>query len=83
MNTNSSEFIKLHANKGGICFGDSGGPDLLGGTNVVIGINSFVLNDVCSGHTNSYRADTAQALDWINDTVDEEGGSLPSSGTAS
>lgn len=77
-NSISDEFIKLHSNKGGTCFGDSGGPDLLGGTNVVIGINSFVANSVCSGNTYSYRADTAQALDWINETVDEEGGSLPS-----
>ena len=76
-NSISDEFIKLHSNKGGICFGDSGGPDLLGGTNVVIGINSFVANSICSGNTYSYRADTAQALDWVNDTVDEEGGSLP------
>jgi hypothetical protein len=73
----SDEFIKLHSNKGGTCFGDSGGPDLLGGTNVVIGINSFVANSICSGNTYSYRADTAQALDWVNDTVEEEGGTLP------
>jgi trypsin len=76
-NSISDEFIKLHSNKGGTCFGDSGGPNLMGGTNVVIGINSFVANNICSGNTYSYRADTAQALDWITETVDEQGGTLP------
>jgi Trypsin len=72
----SDEFIKLHANKGGICSGDSGGPDLLAGKNVVVAVNSFG-NGGCASNTYSYRVDTAQALDWIGDTVDEEGGSLP------
>jgi hypothetical protein len=73
----SDEFIKLHTNKGGVCFGDSGGPDLLGGTNVVLAVNSFGNGTSCQSSSYSYRVDTAQALDWINDAVDEEGGSLP------
>jgi hypothetical protein len=72
----SDKFIKLHSNPSGTCFGDSGGPDLLGGTNVVLGINSFVNNGLCAGNTYSYRADTAQALDWVNATVEEQGASL-------
>ena len=76
-NSISDEFIKLHANKGGVCFGDSGGPDLLAGTNVVVAVNSFGNGTSCQSNTYSYRADTAQALDWVNDTVDDEGGSLP------
>lgn len=69
----SSEFVKLHT---GSCFGDSGGPDLLGGTDVVLAENSFVNNDVCAGNTYSYRVDTPQALSWISTTVAAQGGSL-------
>jgi secreted trypsin-like serine protease len=66
----------LHSNKGSTCFGDSGGPNLLGGTNIVLGVNSFVANLICSGNTYSYRVDTAQALEWITSTVSLQGGSL-------
>jgi len=72
----SGEFLKLHSNKGGTCFGDSGGPNLLGGTNTVLAVNSFVANLVCSGNTYSYRVDTAAALSWITTTVAEHGGSV-------
>jgi hypothetical protein len=64
----SGEFIKLTANpaqgKGGICFGDSGGPDLTAG-NVVIGVNSFVTNGNCAGVTYSQRIDLPEILAFI------------------
>lgn len=71
----SDEFLKLHTNKGGTCFGDSGGPDLLGGTNVILGVNSFG-NGVCTSTSYSYRVDTPQALSWITTTVAAHGASL-------
>ncbi len=65
----SSEYIKLTANpakgKGGTCFGDSGGPDLLGGTDIILAVNSYVTNGNCAGVTYSNRIDT-YALDFIN-----------------
>jgi secreted trypsin-like serine protease len=68
-----AQFLKLH---NGSCFGDSGGPDLLGGTNVVLAENSFVNNSTCAGNTYSYRVDTPQALSWIATAVAAHGGSL-------
>jgi hypothetical protein len=73
----SNEFLKVHSNKGGVCFGDSGGPDLLADTNVVLAVSSFVNGTSCQSNAYSYRVDTAAALDWIHATVAAHGGNLP------
>ena len=70
-NVQSGEFIKLTANpaqgKGGVCFGDSGGPDLLSGTPIVLAVNTLVANGNCAGVTYSNRVDLPEILDFIKD----------------
>jgi hypothetical protein len=70
----SSTFLKLTANpaqgKGGTCFGDSSGPDLLGDTNAVLGVISFVTNGNCSGVTYSQRIDLPEILAFIQSFVE-------------
>jgi hypothetical protein len=70
----SAEFMRLALNpgggSGGTCFGDSGGPDLLGGTDTVLAVNSYVTNINCSGVGYSSRVDIQEILDWINTFLD-------------
>jgi hypothetical protein len=65
----SPEYMRLALNpgggSGGTCFGDSGGPDLLGGTRTVLAVNSYVTNVNCSGVGYSARVDVPVVLDWI------------------
>ena len=67
--THADEFIRLTANpgggSGGTCFGDSGGPDLLGDTSTVLAVNSYVTNGNCTGVTYSQRVDIPAVLAWI------------------
>jgi secreted trypsin-like serine protease len=69
----SDNLIKVTMNaaagKGGTCFGDSGGPDLLGGTDTVLAVNSFVTNANCSGVGYDTRVDLQPRLVWINSFV--------------
>jgi hypothetical protein len=49
----------------GICFGDSGGPVLLGTSHTAVAVNSFVSNRQCAGNSFAYRLDTAEAMDFL------------------
>jgi len=66
----SGEYIKLTANpaqgKGGSCFGDSGGPNLLRDTNTILAVTSYGANPMCAGVGYSNRIDTEYALEFIN-----------------
>ncbi|MGY1684452.1 trypsin-like serine protease [Geodermatophilus sp. SYSU D00867] len=56
--------------RGGTCFGDSGGPVLVGDT--VTAVNSFVMNGACAGTGFGYRVDQQPFLDWLQTTVSAE-----------
>ncbi|MEO6578007.1 MAG: trypsin-like serine protease [Candidatus Limnocylindria bacterium] len=76
-NTNTGGFnIQVSTNvgggRGGTCFGDSGGPILWDDTDIVIAVNSFVINGNCAGLGFGYRVDTQAVYDWITEVTGEE-----------
>ena len=60
-----SLLLSNNANTGGTCFGDSGGPNFVGNTNVIAGVTSFGMNGTCAGTGGVYRVDRADDLDWV------------------
>jgi secreted trypsin-like serine protease len=50
---------------GGTCFGDSGGPNFIGTSNVVGAVTSFGLNGNCAGTGGVYRVDQPDDLNWL------------------
>jgi hypothetical protein len=52
---------------GGTCFGDSGGPNFLGDSNVVAGVTSFGINGNCAGTGGVFRMDRQNVLDFVYD----------------
>jgi hypothetical protein len=53
---------------GGTCFGDSGGPNFIGESNVLAGVTSYRLNGNCAGTGGVYRVDRADDLNWLTST---------------
>jgi V8-like Glu-specific endopeptidase len=72
----SDEYLRCSANagegRGGICTGDSGGPVLLGDSNIVIALHSYATNTNCVGVTYHVRLDTQQAHNWITEVANSE-----------
>ena len=60
-----SLLLSNHANTLGTCFGDSGGPNFIGDSNVVGGVTSFGINGNCAGTGGVYRVDRADDLTWL------------------
>ncbi len=73
--TGSEDYVS-----GGTCFGDSGGPVLLGGpeSNIVVGITSFGFSSYCTGNGDfSYRVDTEDAREFLSQFAEEYGFVIP------
>jgi secreted trypsin-like serine protease len=51
---------------GGTCFGDSGGPNFLGDSQVVAGVTSFGLNGNCAGTGGVFRMDRQNVLEFVD-----------------
>ncbi len=60
-----SLLLSNNTNTGGTCFGDSGGPNFIGNSNVIGGVTSFGLNGNCAGTGGVYRVDRADDLNWL------------------
>ncbi len=60
-----SLLLSNNAHSGGTCFGDSGGPNFIGSSNVIGGVTSFGLNGNCAGTGGVYRVDQPDDLNWL------------------
>jgi len=60
-----SLLLSNNASTGGTCFGDSGGPNYLGSSNVVAAVTSFGLNGTCGGTGGVFRLDRKNVLDFV------------------
>jgi hypothetical protein len=58
---------------GGTCFGDSGGPTLLYGTDTIVAVTSFGMSrNVCGGTEFDFRVDTAAVQEWMQSVLTDE-----------
>jgi secreted trypsin-like serine protease len=64
-----SLLLSNNASTGGTCFGDSGGPNYLGSSNVIAGVTSFGLNGTCGGTGGVFRLDRKDVLDFVTQYV--------------
>lgn len=64
----NSMIVSGDAKHGGTCFGDSGGPALVGDT--IVAVNSFGLNGNCAGVGGMFRIDREAEINWISSFLD-------------
>jgi hypothetical protein len=58
---------------GGTCFGDSGGPTLLYGTDTIVAVTSFgTSRNVCGGTEFNFRVDTVAVQEWMQSVLTDE-----------
>ena len=60
-----SILLSNNAATGGTCFGDSGGPNFIGDSNVIGGVTSYGINGNCAGTGGVFRMDTKNVQDWL------------------
>lgn len=65
-----SLLLSNNASTGGTCFGDSGGPNFVGNSNVVAGVTSFGINGNCAGTGGVFRMDRSWSLNWVSSFLD-------------
>lgn len=65
-----SLLLSNNASTGGTCFGDSGGPNYLGSSNVVAAVTSFAINGTCGGTGGVFRLDRKNVLDFVSQYLD-------------
>jgi hypothetical protein len=63
-----SLLLSNNPKSGGTCFGDSGGPNFLAGTNTIAAVTSFGFSWYCGGGGGVYRLDKADDLNWLEST---------------
>ena len=69
-NPGQSFTVSGDARHGGTCFGDSGGPILAGGTDIIVAVNSFGLNGNCAGIGGVYRVDQPDDIEFLAQFID-------------
>jgi secreted trypsin-like serine protease len=66
-----SLLLSNNANTGGTCFGDSGGPNFMYDSNVVVGVTSFGINGNCAGTGGVFRMDRQGVNSWVKACMDD------------
>jgi len=72
LNSTNKTLLRISMNRslgnGGTCYGDSGGPNFLGATDIVAGI-TITGDAVCRATNVDYRMDTASARAFLSGFV--------------